>query len=176
MRGRPSTSTSTGKGSKKSKTPTSTSTGKGSKKSMTPTSPPKTNSDIESETDSDDSEVVVVSGSASRSASASASRSSSRSTRSKSPRQITAREVRGAIQSIDATDKDKGKEPRKKRPTVAISEAQEAAALDFLKSHPVLYDQSVKEYKDVPFKEKIWEELADNEEESHKHRRHKEVV
>ena len=155
MRGRPSTST--GKGSKKSKTPTSTSTGKGkgSKKNMTPTSPPKTNSDIESETDSDsdDSEVVVVS--------ASASLSSSRSTRSKSPRQITAREVRGAIQSIDATDKDKGKEPRKKRPAVAISEAQEAAALDFLKSHPVLYDRSVKEYKDVPFKEKIWEELAD---------------
>jgi len=150
--------------------PTSISKGKGRKKGLTPPRPPKRNSDSESETqspqqsqqpnhsDSDDSEMVVLSPSASRSASGSASRSSSRSTRRKSPRQITPREVQGAIEAIGATDK--GKEPRKKRPSVTISEAQEAAALDFLKSNPVLYDRSMREYKDVPTREKLWEELA----------------
>jgi len=155
MRGRQAPTTSTGKGSKKSMTPSSTSTGKGRKKHITPPSPPKHSSDIDSDTDSHDSEVVVVSRSSSRSTSRSASRSSSRPTR-----QITAREVSGALQSVDVTE-DKGKEPRKKRPAVAITEAQEATALDFLKSHPVLYDRSMKEYKDVPLKENMWEELAD---------------
>ena len=155
MRGRKAPTTSTGKGSKKSMTPSSTSTGKGRKKHIAPPSPPKHSSDIDSDTDSHDSEVVVVSHSASRSTSRSGSRSSSRPTR-----QITAREVSGALQSVDVTE-DKGKEPRKKRPAVAITEAQEATALDFLKSHPVLYDRSMKEYKDVPLKENMWEELAD---------------
>ena len=153
MRGRQAPTTSTGKGSKKSMTPSSTSTGKGRKKHIAPPSPPKHSSD--SDTDSHHSEVVVVSRSSSRSTSRSASRSSSRPTR-----QITAREVSGALQSVDVTG-DKGKEPRKKRPAVAITEAQEATALDFLKSHPVLYDRSMKEYKDVPLKENMWEELAD---------------
>ena len=146
--------------------PTRIGKGKGNKKGITPPDPPKTNSDSESETqspqqsqqpnhsDSDDSEMGVLS----RSASGSASRSLSRSTRRKSPRQNTPREVQGAIEAIGATDK--GKEPRKKRPSVTISEAQEAAALDFLKSNPVLYDRSMREYKDVPTREKLWEELA----------------
>ena len=148
MRGRQAPSTSTGKGSKKGTTPSSTSTGKGSKKHITP---PKPDSDIDSDTDSDDSEVVVVSRPASRSTSRSGSRSSTR--------QITAREVSGALHSVAVTE-DKGKETRKKRPSVAMTEAQEAAALDFLKRHPVLYDRTLKEYKDAPFKEHMWEELA----------------
>ena len=55
----------------------------------------------------------------------------------------------------------KGKETRKKRPPVTISEEQEAAALEFLKNHPLLYDRSMKEYKEVSRREKLWEELAD---------------
>ena len=136
--------------------PTSISKGKGRKKGITP---PKRNSDSESDTqspqqsqqpvhsDSDDSEVVGLSASTSRS-----------SSRGQQPRQITTREVQGAIEAIGPTDK--GKEPRKKRPAVTISEAQEAAALDFLKSNPLLYDRSMKEYKDVARREMLWEELA----------------
>ena len=153
MKGRQAPTTSTGKGSKK---PSSTSTGKGSKKHITP---PKPDTDIDSGTDSDESEVAVVSPPASRSTSRPASRSTSRSGSRSSTRQITAREVSGALDSVASTE-DKGKEPRKKRPAVAMTEPQEAAALDFLKSHPVLYDRTLKEYKDAPFKETMWEELA----------------
>ena len=100
-----------------------------------------------------------------RSASRSASRSSSRSASASQPppiptrMEITQGEVQDAIVDLGAAGK--GKQPRKKRPPVTISEEQEAAALEFLKEHTLLYDRSLKEYKDVSRREKLWEELAD---------------
>ena len=138
-RGRPSTSAGKGKGIK------------GSKKGITPPrnsdsepenqSPQQSQQPNNSDSDSEMAETSIL------------------PTRRTSPRQVTTGELRGAIEAIPVTE-DKGKEPRKKRPSVTISDAQEAAALDFLKSNPVLYDRSMREYKDVPTREKLWEQLA----------------
>ena len=55
----------------------------------------------------------------------------------------------------------KGKETRKKRPPVTITQAQEEAAVEFLKRHKVLYDRSLKEYKDTSKRDRLWQKLAD---------------
>ena len=59
------------------------------------------------------------------------------------------------------TTQAKGKETRKKRPPVTITQAQEEAALEFLKIHTVLYDRSKKEYKDTAKRDTLWQKLAD---------------
>ena len=44
---------------------------------------------------------------------------------------------------------------------MTITQAQEEAALEFLKRHAVLYDRSLKEYKDTSKRDSLWQKLAD---------------